>query len=212
MSWCRRVTRAAILAAVCVGVDRRQRRWGATSDEVERPFPGDEIVPAPDYEATNAITIAAPPAAVWPWLVQMGGYVRAGWYSFDRLDNGGVPSAREIIPDLQDLHVGDVMATARDGFGFRVEAIDPERSLVLSIRHPDATTSSVFVLDTPGEGVTRLLVRLRLRARPTPRGLWYRLLMELGHVVMTMTMLRGIRARAERTQPPGARVTGVSDR
>ena len=32
---------------------------------------------------------------------------RAGWYSFDHIDNKGKPSARSIVRDLQDLSVGD---------------------------------------------------------------------------------------------------------
>ena len=35
-----------------------------------------------------AVTIDARPSAVWPWLVQMG-CDRGGFYSWDRLDNGG---------------------------------------------------------------------------------------------------------------------------
>lgn len=57
-------------------------RWGATDAGVARPMPGDEIVPAPQLQATRAVTILARPEEVWPWLVQMGGYTRAGWYSY----------------------------------------------------------------------------------------------------------------------------------
>src|SRR5690349_6473826 len=55
-------------------------RWGATDAEVTAPMPGDELVPEPSFSATRAITIDAPPEAVWPWLVQLG-YGRAGFYS-----------------------------------------------------------------------------------------------------------------------------------
>jgi hypothetical protein len=34
---------------------------------------------------------------------------RAGWYSYDLLDNLGRPSARRILPQFQDLKVGDVI-------------------------------------------------------------------------------------------------------
>ncbi len=53
-------------------------RWGATDEEAHRSMPGDDLVPKPDIAFTRAITINAPPQAVWPWLVQMG-YRRAGW-------------------------------------------------------------------------------------------------------------------------------------
>lgn len=75
---------------------------------------------------------------MWPWLVQMGGYTRAGWCSYDRFDNAGRPSAQRIVPDLQHLEVGDVMLTMPDGTGLQVEALDPGRSLVLVIRLPGA--------------------------------------------------------------------------
>jgi hypothetical protein len=68
-------------------------------------MPGDDLFPGAHYRSTRAITIAAPPENVWPWLVQVG-CLRAGWYSDDLLDDLAHPSAREIVPELQHLHVG----------------------------------------------------------------------------------------------------------
>lgn len=56
-------------------------------------------------ESTRSITINAEPAAVWPWLVQVG-CGRAGFYSNDLRDNLGRPSATTIIRELQDLEIG----------------------------------------------------------------------------------------------------------
>ena len=64
--------------------------WGATASEVSAPLPGDDLQPHAHYRTTRAITIEAPPAAVWPWLVQVGGG-RAGFYSNDLLDNPRAP-------------------------------------------------------------------------------------------------------------------------
>jgi hypothetical protein len=64
---------------------------------VSRSQPGDELVTRPSFNATRAITIAAPPEEIWPWLIQVG-LTRAGWYSYNILDNLGHPSARHIIP------------------------------------------------------------------------------------------------------------------
>ncbi|WP_344657934.1 hypothetical protein [Catenulispora subtropica] len=80
-----------------------------------------------------AVTIEAPPEQVWPWLVQMGGD-RAGWYSWDRLDNGGRPSATQVHPEWQDLAVGDqVKYWSRKGpvYAWRVAALEPNRFLAL---------------------------------------------------------------------------------
>ena len=77
------------------------------------------------------MTIDAPPALVWPWLVQMG-CDRAGWYSWDRLDNGSVPSAERIHPEWQTLAVGDrLVSTPSGGAWFVVAALEWERFLGL---------------------------------------------------------------------------------
>ncbi len=107
------------------------RRWGATTEEAQRSFPGDECVPKPKSEITLAITVQAPVETVWPWFVQLG-CQRGGWYSYDLLDNGGVPSAGRIIPEYQRLEVGDeVKAMPKGDFGFPVASLQPNRVLTL---------------------------------------------------------------------------------
>jgi len=104
------------------------RRWGVDPGEAARQLPGDELVGEAGGVDTRGIDIAAPPAAVWPWLVQMG-YGRGGWYSYDQLDVDR-PSADRILPEFQSLAVGDVLPTDPGG-GFEVKLIEPERTLVL---------------------------------------------------------------------------------
>lgn len=72
--------------------------------------PGDDLLPDAKA-ATRAITIKATPEAVWPWLVQLG-YGKAGWYSYDWIDNDFQPSARQIIPEFQRLEVGAPTSTS----------------------------------------------------------------------------------------------------
>jgi hypothetical protein len=70
------------------------------------------------------------------------GYGRAGWYSYDRLDNRGRHSAERIEPRWQRLRVGDpVPMSARidDHTTFRVLAFIPYRVMVWA--KPDATWS-----------------------------------------------------------------------
>jgi hypothetical protein len=83
-----------------------QLTWGATPEEVSRALPGDDLVTRPTFNATRAITIAAPPEEIWPWLIQVG-LTRAGWYSYDILDNLGTaargassPSSRTWPPAM----------------------------------------------------------------------------------------------------------------
>src|SRR5579871_298398 len=110
MAFGRKIVCAAGGAAVVYAVVRaRLWRWGATDEEVAGPYPGAELLPEGERAATMAVTIEASPDQVWPWLVQMGGD-RGGWYSWDLLDNAGRPSATEVHPEWQDVHVGDQLS------------------------------------------------------------------------------------------------------
>jgi hypothetical protein len=149
----------------------------ASRDERRRRLPGDDLVPHPRGTITHAITIDAPPEAVWPLLIQMGSG-RAGWYSFDHIDNGGMPSARQIIPELQHVTVGDIMPClpgAQDVF--KVEVVMPGRVLILvaplqpaaraavaasGSPVPALRTSWALVVERLDHGRTRLIARGRI--------------------------------------------------
>ena len=106
---------------------------GATFPEPYGPYPSADLVPDGERAATMAVTIDATPDQVWPWLVQMGGD-RGGWYSWDRLDNGGRPSATWVHPEWQDLAVGDhVKYWLPSGpvDAWEVAALEPNRFLGL---------------------------------------------------------------------------------
>lgn len=125
---------AAVLGLVggySLGVRPRLLRWGATDEEVRRSYPGADLIPGGKRSATMAVTIDAPPSRLWPWLVQMG-VDRAGWYSWDRLDNFGLRSAKRVHPEWQEIDVGDRLAAKPDGSEWwEVAALEPERFLGL---------------------------------------------------------------------------------
>ena len=149
----------------------------ASSDERRRRLPGDDLVLQPMRSITHAVTINAPPEAVWPWLIQMGSG-RAGWYAYDHIDNGGRSSARRIIPELQQVAVGDVLPWlpgAQDGFV--VGEVIPNAALILLVplqaaagSSAAASSSSVpalrvswaLVLAPLAHGRTRLIARGRI--------------------------------------------------
>jgi hypothetical protein len=172
-------------------------RWGASEEEQRRPMPGDGERFRSSFTATRAITVAAPPEDVWPWLVQIG-FGRAGWYSYDWLDNLGRPSADRVVPELQGLRVGDwvpMSAKVDERTAFRVAALEPNRMLLWT--KPDSTWA--WVLDpVDGGSRTRVLSRLRCRHDPTSLpGLAGILLMELGDFPMFRKLLLNLRQRAE---------------
>jgi hypothetical protein len=189
-----------VVAVVAAGLlyVRWLRPWqltcGATQEEVSLTLPGDVLVSRPTFNATRAITIAAPPERVWPWLVQVG-VTRAGWYSYDLLDNLGRRSARRIIPELQQLAVGDLLPMSPDGrHGIRVLDLDPPHSMVWGT--PGDTTWS-WRLNRNPDGSTRLITRVRSRYRWWSPSIAFSVLLEFADIWMMRKMLRNLRDRAE---------------
>jgi len=193
----------AALAAVTVGVYLRfirpwQLRWGATDEEVARAMPGDEVVKHPTFHATRAVTIRARPEEIWPWLVQIG-TTRAGWYSYDWLDNFGIQSAQRILPQFQQIHVGDLIPISADGKqGIVVQDFQANRFLLFwSDQKGEATW--YWGLYPQEDGRTRLINRARMHYRWTPPStLLFTLLVEFADIVMIRKCLLGIKQRAER--------------
>jgi hypothetical protein len=199
------------------------RRWGATDKEVQRRLPGAPGTPGvpgtpgdewvPKSEITCALTVDAPVAGVWPWLVQLG-CRRGGWYSYDLLDNGGQPSADRILPEHQHLAVGDRVLLTPDGkLGYPVVALEPEKVLVLGGTLDTATGQEVspgdpwpeayfcgintFVTEPIGEAATRLIFRQCLDWSPgLANSLMYLVFLEPISFVMARKMLQGIRRRS----------------
>jgi hypothetical protein len=183
------------------------RTWGTSTEEAARTLAGDEILPDAAGGETRAITIDAPPASVWPWLVQMG-YGRGGWYSFDSMDTGA--SSMEIRPEFQSLSEGDTVP-ANPTSGLVVRRIDPEQALVLYIDSDMATDQSgqkspmdfaatwAFILDELPGGQTRLIERIRFRFGETDKP-WIRHtlpMMGFGMFFVLRKQLEGIKQRAE---------------
>jgi hypothetical protein len=208
------VTAGLVVAGLAAGAaySRAARRWyltwGATAEEASARLPGDELLTDPDIRSTRAVTIEAPPSAVWPWLVQMGSG-RGGAYTYDWIENLfglGMRSADEILPRFQHLAVGDVLPVGPTGPGMLVKIIEPERTL--AFRSVDGAWVWAFHL-RPDPAGTRLISRNRIA---TPDAAWparivNRIVMEPGSLVMERKMLLGIKERAERARP--ARVTAA---
>jgi hypothetical protein len=187
-------------------------RWGATDAEVASAMPGDELVPQPSFGATRAITIAAPPEDVWPWIVQLG-TGRAGFYSYDLFDNGARPSAERILPQFQQTRVGDwvpMFSKVNETTAFRVRAFEPGQWLLWAKPH----STWAWTLTPLDGGRTRLVTRLKARYdwRSPGLALLTVIIFELGDFPMMRKLLLGIRRRAEGTPsaPPGGQAEAHS--
>ena len=167
-------------------------RWGATDAEVTMIMPGDDLIPGAK-PATRAITIEAAPEEIWPWLLQLG-YGKAGWYSYDWIDNDFAPSANRIIPEYQNLGTGDKILMM-PGMGFEVVSVDPPQSIVSVLE--DGSTSWCLALHPMEGGGTRLVSRWRPKFDITPATMLMIALSEPGTFIMEQKMLRTIRDRVE---------------
>jgi hypothetical protein len=181
-----------------LGLRRRILNWGATEAEASSRLPGDELLERADGVSTRAITIKASPAAVWPWLAQMGPAPRGGAYTYDWLENIlglNMHSADRVLPQFQHPQPGDTI-----GFGsnlMRLARVEPER--VLAWRSDDGNWVWTFILQED-RGTTRLISRNRFRL-PTFATRIGMLPMEPASLVMERKMLLGVRRRAEELSP-----------
>jgi len=182
-------------------IRRWYKHWGVTDAEQKRRMSGDLEIPDPTYEAMLAITIAARPEHIWPWLMQMGAR-RGGLYSYDWLDQlfGFLdgPSAERIVPEFQRLAVGDVIPIGgASGSGFPVKDLDPLRTLLLGGKAGDVQWTWQFALYPIDERGTRLVSRNRARVPRTIRDAIFMCVLEPAGFIMTRKMLLGLKRRAE---------------
>jgi len=168
--------------------------WGSTQEERSKPLPGDEFGDQSAPHHTCGLTIQAPPAEVWKWLIQIG-QDRGGFYSYTFLENmlgADIHNTNEIRPEWQEMKVGDTVRLARDEGVIQLEVLDvePGRALVL-------TGWGAFVLDPAPDGRScRLLVRSRAEARPLLRFV-LSVVLDPIHFLMQRRMLLGIEEMAE---------------
>ena len=163
-------------------------------------MPGDALIANPTEMSMQAVTVNAPPEDIWPWLVQIG-YQRGGLYSYDWLDRlfGFLdrPSATRILPEFQQLAVGDKIPWGRAGTELTVGVLEPHSALALSYGLGGFEWVWQFGLYPLDEQRTRFVTRGTERVPNTP--LWWlgMRVMEPAAFIMTRRMLLGVKERAE---------------
>jgi len=172
-----------------------QMNRGATEEEINRAMPGDDIVQYPDFNATRGVTVQASPEQIWPWLVQIG-HTRAGWYSYDLVDNLAKPSAEKIVPEWQNLQIGDLVPISPDGkYGFRVKDFEVNKWMLWWDNEGDL--SWLWFFSPLEDGTTRLITRLKMDYNWKFPLLFFDLLIDVGDFVMMRQCMLGIKDRAE---------------
>ena len=194
-----------------------RKRWGATPEEMERDYPGDDLVPDLTGAYLHAITINARAADIWKWLIQIG-QDRGGFYSYELLENMigcKIHNADSIVPEYQHLEVGDTVPMHPSmGSPYVVATMEPDRYLIL-MQKVDSSTgktlrpdedlpekyvnmSWLFYLDERADGTTRLISRSRNDWNKSfGNTMFYGI---FGPLTMEMDrkMLKGIKERAEK--------------
>ena len=195
--WTTAIGAAGALAAYAFIVRPWHLKWGATEAELKMPLPGDELIEHPQLNATHVITINAPVADVWPWLVQVG-QNRGGFYSYTSLENlvgCQMRNAEKIVPEWQDLKVGDEVWLHPKAPPLKVLSVEPGRAIVLE-------KCWTFFLQPIDERKTRLIIRGRGEFNPDLKNpllnfLVWRGVFEPAHFIMERKMMLGIKKRAE---------------
>lgn len=186
-------------------------RWGATDAEVARGLPGDELIAQPLVRWTHAITIDASPAAVWPWIAQLGD-TRGGYYSYTFIENRvsaltGAEAydvvyvnADRIHPEWQNPRPGDPLIQSV----LKVREVAPEHYLLADSIDPSVINWVwLWQIEPAANGQeSRLLVRMAIEtAEPADPIMGF--MMDVGGFVMEQNMLQGIKTRAEGGHEPG---------
>jgi len=170
-------------------------RWGATQEEASQTMPGD----LEHIGWTRAITIDAAPEQVWPWLVQWG-QGRGGWYSYDWLENlfgFDIHTADRILPEYQNLAIGDPICMSRDFCPSRVTVLEPNRWLSWQAddEKGDPVWTFTFGLSPLDASHSRLIVGESFRSDFMPPAAVFAL--EIPDVVMELKALNTVKNRAE---------------
>jgi hypothetical protein len=190
----------AILAVVVViALMPWMDRWGATSDEINATYPGDELVPSPRSVYNHVVTVNAAPEKIYPWLVQMGaergGMYTYGWFETNIL-RCELINADRIHKEWQGLKEGDKVKMCPGEWGppaYEVAYLEPDHAVILG-HQANGQWSDIwqFILIPQADGTTRLVARGR---DTKPGTIWD--VIRPGQFIMERGMLLGIKERAE---------------
>ena len=159
-------------------------RWGVSDAEVARAYPCDEFVASPGFQAWRGVDVAAPAAAVWPWVAQ----VRLAPYSYDWIDNRGRRSPRELM-GLAEPRVGESFTSVGGRALGRIVSVETGKQLTGTVTGAFMS----YVLVPEEHDSTRLLLKVVMRTtRVKALGL------SVGDLVMARRQLLNLKRLAER--------------
>jgi hypothetical protein len=164
--------------------------WGATTEEIHGSVVGDNLCRDATLIATRSITISAPPQDVFPWIRQMG-FGRAGWYSYDWIDNLGRKSATRVHEEWQSVESGDKIPSGP--ISFTAAIVEAPCHFVLEIKSlgkksPKLHFTLAYELREDPQG-TRLVTRMRSHIKLPFGSLFERFILGPGDGIMLRRQL-----------------------
>jgi hypothetical protein len=181
-------------------------QWGATETEVSSVQPGDELTTDPLLNWTNAISIDAPPEAVWPWIAQLGD-TRGGFYSYTFIENrvGALMGAADykVVYHNADRIVAEwqnpVPGTEIIQGSLKVREVQPGEWLLADSINPEALVWVWLWRLYPANGgeQTRLINRFHIDIPSDTDNPVMTFFMSIGGFLMQQNMMQGIKTRAE---------------
>ena len=187
--------------------------WGATPTEIARTYPGDEILPTPALSWTHALTVDAPPDAVWPWIAQLGDR-RGAFYSYTFIENliAGEKlyvNADRILPEHQNPQPGDSLIDVM----FVIREVEPGQWLLGEGTEAlgDLGWTWLWWIEPRGENQTRFIVRGHIQLPEGAKMGLVSWLVDAGSFVMGRRMMEGLALRAEgRSEPPAVEALEIA--
>lgn len=194
-------------------------------------YPGDDLVPDPGIQLMHKIEVESEPSNIWPWIVQVG-YHRAGWYIdkwTDRFEQQYFwpmlvppeargtwkPPANEILPEYQNLKVGDQIPDGPPGSAYYdVVELVPDKHMVLRATthfkymappflhgtrfEPSGVWAWAFILEPITSSRTRLISRWSATGRPKAYFEFFKPFIWLVDHYQQRQVLQGIKRRVQR--------------
>lgn len=194
-----------LVVLIVVALTPWMDRWGATDAELAAIYPGDELLPEPASFVNRAITINAPPSAIYPWIVQLDAK-KGGWYSYTWLEtyllNCPIVNSDRIHEEWQNLQVGDQVHMCPGEPApppYEVAQIHPEQAIVMG-HQENGTWMDIyqFVIVPQADGTSRLILRTRTMMTST---FWQ--IIHPGVFIMERGLLYGVKERAEQLAQAG---------
>jgi hypothetical protein len=172
---------------------------GSTPGEQARIYPGDELTPVAVRQGTRAVTIAAPPDKVWPWLMQLG-IGRSGFYSYTWLENlflAGIHNDFKPRPERRITGGGAFVRSFQFGAdtpgknGWKMEPFAAGSTFYLN------PGWGPFVLEAAEDGGSRLVIRTRRGPGPAVLNALLDFTFDPVHFTMEKRMMVSVKALAE---------------